>query len=487
MRNKSIVLAAILMLVMVLAVACQPAEPQIVEVTRVVTEEVIVEGEAVEVTRVVTETVTEEVQVEVTRVVEAAEEVMADPFERVGDPTLEGNVSWYLGGDSPFYYEIAEAFMEEYPGINIEVMGTPWAEWATRFVTMTAAGEMPDVIWFIVGQPGMRLNPGNFVDSLVDLGPFLPEMEEKGFINDSLLEAAKVDGVLVGMPYEFNNIVLYYNKDLFDEAGLEYPNEDWTWEDMLVAGKALTKADGSQYGLFWNQFEDDIALGGAGTLMFNEDGTAANYDTPEAKTAYEFLYDIYVTEGIAPKPGEETGIGLSTGTAAMEIHGNWNFATNVGAEINFGTTLIPAGPAGHATLQRQNVWSVNKDAECLECALTFVKYLGLQGGLDRWAASGRLAPYESFTVDTYLEATGVAGTPYEETFRQLMDNVFANTAYALNTPVLPSFVDNFDIEQIINDQNFLLFAEQSQDIDQTLTNLQESLNAYLDAGWNRSQ
>ena len=484
MNKNMFRLIVALLAIMVLAVACgQAAEPEVVEVTRVVTE-----MQEVEVTRVVdgeTETIIEEI--EVTRVVEVEPEVeeAPDPFAMVGDPSLEGTVTWYLGGDSDFYYEIADAFMEEYPGIEIEVMGTPWGEWSTRFVTMAAAGQMPDVIWFIAGQPGLRLDVNNWADQLVDLSPFMEEMGTDDFISESLLDAATVDGRLVGLPYEFNNILLFYNKEMFDEAGLDYPNEDWTWDDLLEAGKVLTKEDGSQYGLVWSQFEDHIVLAGGGTPMFNEDATAANYNTEAAKAAYDFVYDMYVAEGIAPRPGEDTGIGMETGTAAMQVHGNFFFNTLRGAEIPFGSTLIPAGPAGHTTLQRENIWSVSQDAECLECALTFAKYLGMQEGLDSWAASGRLAPYKRYDVASYLESTGVAGTEYEDTFVELMENTFKNAEYAMPTQKLPSFIDNGDVDQIVTDQRFLMLAEGSQDVDTTLANLQETLDAYLAAGWDQ--
>jgi hypothetical protein len=121
----------------------------------------------------------------------------------------------------------------------------------------------------------------------------------------------------------------------------------------------------------------------------------------------------------------------------------------------------------------------------MECALTFAKYLGMQEGLDRWAASGRLAPYQRFTVDSYLEATGAAGTDYEPVFIELMDNVFANAGNAMPTQLLPNFINGDAIDQIVNDQKFLLFTEGSQDIDQTLATLKETMDAYLDSGWNQ--
>lgn len=70
-------------------------------------------------------------------------------------------------------------------------------------------------------------------------------------------------------------------------------------------------------------------------------------------------------------------------------------------------------------------------------------------------------------------------------FVELMENVFANANNAMANQLLPSFVDGNDLDQIVGDQKFLFFTDQSQDIDQTLANIKENMDAYLDAGWNR--
>lgn len=398
------------------------------------------------------------------------------------DSELSGTVSWYLGGDDPFYTEIAEAFEAQYPNIDIDVMATPWGEWSTRFSTLAAAGDMPDVVWLIAGQPGQRMGVNPWADQLLDLSPLADEKIAEGDLLDpSLLASSTVDGELLGLPYEFNNIVLFYNKDLFDAAGLDYPNADWTWDDLLVAGEALTADDGSQYGLLWSQFEDDIVLGSAGAAPFALDGSGAGYDSEEAQVAYEFLYDMYVETGIAPRPDEAGGISLDAGNVAMQVHGNWQFGTYQSAGINFGSTLIPAGPAGHATLQRANVWAASEDAECVECVMAFLDFLVFGEGQDMWAATGRLAPWTRYDVGSYLEATGVAGTDYEATFVELLNVVFENAQYALETPLLPVDADNGDVEQITNDERYLLFVLDSQDIPTTLANIDAQLEAYLDS------
>lgn len=438
-------------------------------------------------TQIVTQVATVEVPVEKTVVVQPTPEPVADPFQSVGSADVTGTVSWYLGGDDPFYQEIASAFMQEYPNIKINVMGTPWGQWVTRFVTMAAAGQMPDVAWFIAGHPGLRLDVSMWVDSLMDLSPFLPEIDQGDLINQSLLDACMFDGKLKGLPYEFNNIVLFYNKDMFDEAGLDYPDETWTWEDVIEKGKALTKADGSQYGLRIEQFEEVIHLEQAGTRQFADDMSESNYHKPEARVAYEHFYNIYVTSGIAPKPGEEGGYSLDAGTVAMTYHGNWMFGTYKGAGINFGSAVLPKGPAGGFTLQRENIWGVAKNTPNPAAALTFAKWLGLGRGLDMWAATGRLAPYKRFTVDSYVKATGSAGTPYEGAFRELMANVMAGAAYAKPAQKLPPFADNNAIDAIINNEKYLLLTEQSQDIDTTLKNIKTKLDEYLAAGWEQPE
>jgi multiple sugar transport system substrate-binding protein len=146
---------------------------------------------------------------------------------------------------------VADAYMAQNPGVTIELWSQPWGDYFTKLDTLFAAGDaaaIPDV-FFLFPVPsyasrGVLKNLDGFVEeSGMDLSDYWP-----GAINSTSFE-----GSVYGFPRDSAVEVLYYNKDHFDAAGLDYPTDEWTWDDLRGAAEALTvKSDSgriSRYGL----------------------------------------------------------------------------------------------------------------------------------------------------------------------------------------------------------------------------------------------
>ena len=107
--------------------------------------------------------------------------------------------------------------------------------------------------------------------------------------DETALSAFNVDGKQYGVPGNFSNVVLIYNKDLFDQAQIDYPNDDWTWDDALKAAEAIRALDENTYGIYqpitFNEFFKVAAQYGGSIL--NEDKTAFTINSPENLTAAE--------------------------------------------------------------------------------------------------------------------------------------------------------------------------------------------------------
>ena len=106
-------------------------------------------------------------------------------------------------------------------------------------------------------------------------------------------------GDLYAMPYAFVMSVLHYNKDMFDAAGVAYPTDDWTWDELLEAAKALTKdfdGDGKidQWGLYFkpDYYVLDAMIYAFGGRVLSEDLTQVMLDSDEAEAAVQFLVDL---------------------------------------------------------------------------------------------------------------------------------------------------------------------------------------------------
>ena len=139
---------------------------------------------------------------------------------------------------------------------------------------------------------------------LVDLTDWTqqPDVNWEDFVPGAR-EAATFEGKVLGIPALIDNLALVYNKTLFDEAGLEYPNADWTWDDLRAAAKALTDPAKKQFGFSYpmDASEDSVwhyepLLWQNGGSILNEDNTQAAFNSPEGVEALEVLAGMAVDD-----------------------------------------------------------------------------------------------------------------------------------------------------------------------------------------------
>jgi len=150
-------------------------------------------------------------------------------------------------------------FNANYPKVKVEMQWQPlgsWGEYISGFLNQAAAGNAPDIYEVAIEGFSAVASKGLFVplDELIARDPAAKKLLAD--IDPNLLAGMSygTGGKLYFFPTSWNSVVVFYNKDLFDQAGLAYPSAEWTWEDFLKAAKALTKrgADGrpTQYGYF---------------------------------------------------------------------------------------------------------------------------------------------------------------------------------------------------------------------------------------------
>ena len=163
-------------------------------------------------------------------------------------------VTWAFWGspeEKASHERVAEAFMAEHPEIQIELFHEPWGDYFTKVQALWAGGDsslIPDVLFL---WPTPRYAAEGVLENLD------PWIEKAGYNLDdywpALLESASYDGSVYGFPRDIGFNVLYYNKDLFDAAGVEYPTNEWTWDELQAAAEQLMVVDDNgrvqQYGL----------------------------------------------------------------------------------------------------------------------------------------------------------------------------------------------------------------------------------------------
>ncbi len=123
--------------------------------------------------------------------------------------------------------KVIELFQERYPNIDIQPIYTGWREYYDRMATYAAGGQLPDVM-----QHDYKYFTSYYAHNLlVDMDDYLDEILKINDIDESLLESARINGKLSGIPAGLNTYTILYDPDKFVEAGLEEPSYDWTWDE----------------------------------------------------------------------------------------------------------------------------------------------------------------------------------------------------------------------------------------------------------------
>lgn len=306
---------------------------------------------------------------------------------------------WGDPGELPPNYEVIEAFHAAQDDVRVEVQHAPWGSYFDRLQTQMAGGTAPDVM-FLNNIPSYASRGVLYpLDELIARDGFDTSTYQPG-----LLEVFSYDGNVYGFARDNDTNVLYYNADLFDQAGLAYPSADWNWDDLRSAALALTVRDDRdralQYGLALekNRYPQWIYQNG-GTLFDDPLApTEFNMDSPAAIEAIDFIADMILEDGSVPSFDAMAQLGsttelFSTGRVAMVMTNAARMPTFANADFEWDVAPLPAGPNG----ERANTlggagYVMSSTTENVEAAWTFLKFLAGTEGQSIFAATGVAVP-----------------------------------------------------------------------------------------------
>lgn len=221
-----------------------------------------------------------------------------------GDPADGGKVtitySVWAGTQTPAMQAITDAFEKENPDITVELQELPWPQYWSTLQTGAQGGTAPDAFWMLAQQ----IRPYAQGNQLLDLTDAI-ESEGVDLANypQAVLDLYdQGDGKIYGLPKDFDTNAVWFNKSLFDAAGLDYPAGDWTWEDFRETAAALTNADAGVWGVaapldYQGGYYNSIFQ--AGGQVISDDGTKAEIDSPEAIAGIKFWTDLQA-DGSSP-------------------------------------------------------------------------------------------------------------------------------------------------------------------------------------------
>lgn len=275
--------------------------------------------------------------------------------------------------------EIFKAFEKENPGVNVEMVYAPYDKFNDKFLTMSAGGDQPDLVWIQPSAFGQLVSKNvlmDLSDKEINKDEYLP----------NILEMGKVDGKQYALIRDAATFQMGYNKDMFDEAGVQYPSDDWTWDDFLNAAKKLTKVEGGktvQFGIE-NYYTGEILVQNGGSYI-SQDGKTVTVDSPETIEAIQFGSDLINKYKVQPTSAQAQGMSnlFLTGKAGMKLMGPWDWAdTEKNVSFEWDVAPMPAGKAGNVSAASYLPIGIGKGTKHPEEAFELLKFLSTGKGQD---------------------------------------------------------------------------------------------------------
>ena len=255
------------------------------------------------------------------------------------------------------YQSASETIDNEFEGVTLEYEpgGSESASYQDVLVTEIEAGTAPDVFWIPgtdvarFAEAGLILNLSEYAnaDSDFSVDDFYAGPME--FLTTSVEEG---QDALWGVPRDVSAFAIYYNQDLFDEAGLDYPGTgDWNWETFKNDAEEINALGDEIYGFAMNAWWANWGyfVNAAGGSFFNEDYSACGLDNEATAEGLQFAADLF-DSGAAVPWGTDGEPPFLAGNVGMFINGRWATPGTVqNADFAWNVAPLPTGPSGEAT------------------------------------------------------------------------------------------------------------------------------------------
>ena len=397
-----------------------------------------------------------------------------------GDSAVTLNWAIWDKDSTAYWQALADGYTATHPNVTIEMTDLGSSDYMTQLATQLAGGNGELDVLSIKDIPGYS--------NLINLGMLEPmndklttPTEDFGGVLEQLTAE---DGNFYAVPFRSDFWVVYYNKDLFDAAGVDYPTNDMTMEDYDALARQLTSGEGADkvYGCHYHTWRSAVSLFG----ILDGKNTII-------QGSYDFLkpyYDMVIAQqndGVCMDYGEIKTANLhysgafENGQAAMVNMGSWFIATlqKYNAEaaangvnpVNFGIVKYPhpAGVAEGSTLGTVTSLAVNVNSEKKDAAIDFVNWCASSEGAAAVAAVGTFPAVA--TAETNAIIAGTEGFPEDE-----------NSLEALNTSAIylemPLSDKASEIETVLNQEHDAIMTG-AETVDEGIANMNEQVSATL--------
>ena len=324
-----------------------------------------------------------------------------------GEPTRTGSMQ-----------KLADEFTKKNPGITVKI-DNAGDNFGTKLNTLVAAGTPPDSV--LVNELfGAGLYANKFYANIADY--IKNDNDFRTNVYDKVAKPVKSpfelsDTEIYALPTMNYVTLLFYNKDMFDKAGLAYPDDTWTWDTFKKSAKALTITDGkntSQYGTFFTRlivYEQSWFFSN-GASIISKDRSTCDIDSPAAIEAFKFCQDLIHVDKSAPIPDTTGGsqvssISFDTGKVAMQIFGSWMIPTYATLPFNWGVASVPQGPKGAIPAAFPNGLGIGYGSKNQDAAWEWIKFCTSEDGQRLISQEGLAQPTLEAIMDsdTFMKAS----------------------------------------------------------------------------------
>ena len=300
---------------------------------------------------------------------------------------------------------LIEDFMAANPTIEVEGQFVP-EDYYTKLQTQIAGGTPPDVGIADYGRvvsyakSGVLLAIGDLVaTSNFPIGDMIEGAVAQYRWADGDFDTGAQGGELWGLPSDAQGQIFAYNKTMFDEAGVGYPTDDWTWDDLVAAGKAITNPDANRWGFLvphWGMQVRGYFVWQAGGEWVSPDFKTQKLDMPETAEAWKWVWDLIYTHKVAPPPGLQAATNpFMSGQVAMTIDGVWWVAdfANI-TDFEWDLALLPKHPktGKRTTSVESDGWWIFKATKEVEASWMLMSHLANKDGQRKFGELNYVIP-----------------------------------------------------------------------------------------------
>ena len=299
--------------------------------------------------------------------------------------------SWGSKSEIDILKPILQDFETQNPDIKVDFMHIP-QNYFQKLHLLFASNTAPDVIFINNLYLPIYANAG-----------LLEDLSDSDLANENFfpkaIEAMEYKGKIYAIPRDVSNLVVYYNKDLFDSKNVRYPDKNTTFQEFLEIAKKITSP---QEGIFGVSFEEEPLfylpyLMSEGGGILSDDLLTNILNSEESLRGINFYADLRTKHHVAPTKSESASATMAQmflqGKIGMHISGRWLVPKyRETAEFDWDVTQFPKGTKGSIVPLDASGWAISSKSNHKDEAIRLIKYLSSKESLENFSSSGLVVP-----------------------------------------------------------------------------------------------